>query len=546
MTQLIRMKLLIVFPFIFLFTGLISVAQVDNPRSNIKPNTEGVQEANRFSQLLQEAYRKGDYELQKTYSDSLLLVANLYELRDMSILALNSQAIYYKNKSNREKAIELYRNALQKTENLPNNIGPKAMILANLGNIYTDIGAYKKSIETMDTLLKITDTIRAFSKMKVAALVGLSSNYLKIDQKNKALLFGKEAVELSESMKDSSTLASSLSSLSETYLELNENILTLEVSKRGLTYTHKQNPTKTRGHLLLTNGIAHYNLAQRDEALTSLKQALTLAQNNDIYEIQMGSYNYLSKLYEQNEDFEKSHQAHNEYVRLKNLIKGDEKNATIVDLREDIKINNDSLDKANNKVRTVNKNQKKWFIYGGILITLLTGLLLLFINKKKKADRIVIEFQEKYKQLQKNIKLQSSEDSLNTSSESINRIEVPYEKSALTDADRKRHKQRILSLMRTEKPYLNADLRLADFAKKLSLSPAHISEILHYGFKENFNTFINFYRVTEAQELMKKAENKEAKIISIAFDAGFKSKTTFHRVFKNYTGKTPLEFKKTL
>ena len=43
---------------------------------------------------------------------------------------------------------------------------------------------------------------------------------------------------------------------------------------------------------------------------------------------------------------------------------------------------------------------------------------------------------------------------------------------------------------------------------------------------------------------MKKPEYKTAKIIAIAFDSGFKSKTTFNRVFKNYTGQTPSEYRK--
>ncbi|MBL7864526.1 MAG: AraC family transcriptional regulator [Cyclobacteriaceae bacterium] len=37
--------------------------------------------------------------------------------------------------------------------------------------------------------------------------------------------------------------------------------------------------------------------------------------------------------------------------------------------------------------------------------------------------------------------------------------------------------------------------------------------------------------------------NKNYKIISVAFDAGFNSKTTFNTVFKKFTGLTPTDFR---
>jgi len=37
-------------------------------------------------------------------------------------------------------------------------------------------------------------------------------------------------------------------------------------------------------------------------------------------------------------------------------------------------------------------------------------------------------------------------------------------------------------------------------------------------------------------------ENKKLKLISIAYDAGFNSKASFNRIFKQMTGMTPSEY----
>jgi len=39
-------------------------------------------------------------------------------------------------------------------------------------------------------------------------------------------------------------------------------------------------------------------------------------------------------------------------------------------------------------------------------------------------------------------------------------------------------------------------------------------------------------------------EKKNITLLSLAFDTGFNSKSTFNSIFKRYTGKTPSEYQK--
>lgn len=538
------MRVFWLFLFLSSCATTIADAQIDDSKIRLSSTSNGVDETSKYAQLLQENYARGEYELSKTYSDSLLFVSELYGIGDMSVMAINGQAIYYKNKGNKEEAISLYHKALKRCDTIPNSKGPRAMILANMGNIYTDIGAYQKSIATMDTLLVITDTIRSFSKIKAAALVGQATNYTKLNQYEKGVAYCMRAMELAQVLKDESVMGPVLNNLSDIYIAKGEYNKALETIQKGLLLYDTKQLTKNRGNLLLNRGIAQYHLSKWEDAIKSLKAALTLAQKKELPLIELYCYEYLAKVYEINKDFKKSFLAQKEYSRIKSAIQGDEKNAAISDVEQDIESSKVSLASTKEELISARKTQKKWLLYGGIFGIVLLAILLFLAYKKSVAERENLDLREKYKSLKEAILNtdQATRSLQNTAQDN----EGPYENSSLNENDRQLHKQRILQMMRLEKPFLNPDLRLAEMAAKLDLSNAHLSEILHYGFKENFHNFINFYRVVEAQELMKQANQKESKIIAIAFESGFKSKTTFNRVFKNYTGQTPSEYRKAL
>lgn len=119
-------------------------------------------------------------------------------------------------------------------------------------------------------------------------------------------------------------------------------------------------------------------------------------------------------------------------------------------------------------------------------------------------------------------------------------IEV-IEKSVLPE-DLDLLKQNLLTYMDTKQPYLNPDLTLGDLSKAMSTNSSYLSKVINEGFNQNFNDFINTYRVKEFTLRINKGEHKTKTILSIAFDCGFNSKTTFNRSFKKVFLKTPVEY----
>jgi len=98
--------------------------------------------------------------------------------------------------------------------------------------------------------------------------------------------------------------------------------------------------------------------------------------------------------------------------------------------------------------------------------------------------------------------------------------------------------------METEKPYLEYKLSLAQLSLKMGWSTTYLSKILNKELNQNFYEFVNFYRMEEVKKLLKN-ESKYTNL-GVAFDCGFNSKSSFHRIFKEVTGKTPNEYKKSL
>ncbi|WP_114936940.1 ABC transporter permease [Mucilaginibacter endophyticus] len=91
--------------------------------------------------------------------------------------------------------------------------------------------------------------------------------------------------------------------------------------------------------------------------------------------------------------------------------------------------------------------------------------------------------------------------------------------------------------------YEDAELTLATLAVKLAMHPHDLSRIINLGLKKNFSDFINEFRVREITRRMQDPAHDNLTLLGIAYESGFNSKTTFNRVFREITGKTPLEYK---
>ncbi|MDX2442096.1 MAG: helix-turn-helix domain-containing protein [Desulfobacterales bacterium] len=101
---------------------------------------------------------------------------------------------------------------------------------------------------------------------------------------------------------------------------------------------------------------------------------------------------------------------------------------------------------------------------------------------------------------------------------------------------------KLKTLMTKNEMFLDENLSLPQLAECLGISRHQLSQFLNTRLNKNFKTFVNEHRIAKAKDLL--IQDKDAKVLAIALDVGFKSKSTFNAVFLKVTGKTPSDYRK--
>ncbi len=92
-----------------------------------------------------------------------------------------------------------------------------------------------------------------------------------------------------------------------------------------------------------------------------------------------------------------------------------------------------------------------------------------------------------------------------------------------------------------ERWYLESRLSIRDVASRMHSNETYVSRAVNQGLGKSFSAFVNGLRVDHAKSLIRESDQS---LLSIATEAGFNSKATFNRVFRDLAGQTPSQFKK--
>jgi len=117
-----------------------------------------------------------------------------------------------------------------------------------------------------------------------------------------------------------------------------------------------------------------------------------------------------------------------------------------------------------------------------------------------------------------------------------------YAKSGLNEEMAAKIYKQLKSLMADHSFYKDEELTLAELSKKLQTYPNYLSQVINEMEGRNFYNYINSLRIKEFIKIAALPENKKYTMISLAYDCGFSTKSTFNKHFKLNTGKTPTEF----
>ena len=117
-----------------------------------------------------------------------------------------------------------------------------------------------------------------------------------------------------------------------------------------------------------------------------------------------------------------------------------------------------------------------------------------------------------------------------------------YIKSGLSPAGAAELHQKLTRLMETEKTFSESELTLTGLAKKLGTHPNYLSQVINEKEGKNFYDYINTLRTDEFKRLIANPGNQKFTLLSLAFECGFNSKSSFNKYFKKMTGQSPSEY----
>ncbi|QKJ28822.1 AraC family transcriptional regulator [Mucilaginibacter mali] len=115
--------------------------------------------------------------------------------------------------------------------------------------------------------------------------------------------------------------------------------------------------------------------------------------------------------------------------------------------------------------------------------------------------------------------------------------------ATLPDAESAKVISTLKKAMEQDGLYLNPSLNLNLLAQHTGIAQKTISAVLNQYQGKSFNEFINQYRVDAFKQKVCADELKHLTIAGIAAECGFNSQATFQRIFRQFTGLSPSEFK---
>lgn len=123
---------------------------------------------------------------------------------------------------------------------------------------------------------------------------------------------------------------------------------------------------------------------------------------------------------------------------------------------------------------------------------------------------------------------------------------IKYVKSGLNQETAVEIHELLTRKMNEDQLFINPELTLIELAQILETHPNNLSQVINTLEGKKFYDYINSKRIELFIHRIALPENKKYTLLSLAFDCGFNSKSSFNKYFKKVTNHTPSEYLNTL
>lgn len=297
-------------------------------------------------------------------------------------------------------------------------------------------------------------------------------------------------------------------------------------------------------------------------AIASVKQAETIAVALEMKDCKLEVYGLMSQYYQQMGDHRARERYYNSYTMLKDTLTNYQQLASVneMEFRNELK----DMEREMSEVKQHRQFMSIVSLVSlGFLLVLL--VLLYFVYRKngeltrsnqllyqKNVEMLRAEEQERLmrRQLQDkaptvNIPAQDDAQVAVADVDNNDAGAVKYKSSHLSDEDKRLLLERILEVMDNNDEIFSPEFSLERLAMLAGSKYKYVSQVINEHYKQNFNNFLNSYRIKEACKRMGDVEHYgNYTIEAISESVGFKSRSTFVASFKRITGLTPSQYQR--
>ena len=486
----------------------------------------------------QQLFETANYYYRKNNIDTALLYYSLLintsvkgadiEHQKMVVMAYNNSGVLYNQISNYHGAYELLIKALLLCEE--HAIDKKQKIYTNIGNIYYRFNEYELAkFYNVKALNVCEDSI-----VMAAILSNIGFIELKNEKIDSATYFLNKALQVSK-QHNNVFLDGILDNIALFHQKAKNYDTAFYYFRLSLNEAENNNKIGNTSEILSNLSKLYFEVNKMDSALFYINLSNTIARENNFLAVLVENYLTLSKIEDSKGHVISAFKRFKEYVNLKDSVFNVGRFSEINQLQRlyEVTKTNQQIEQLaieqQIKERTIYYQKVIHFILLIILLTVSGVLLFIYFQKRKlnKAYKVLFE---------KNIEIIKLEG--NTPKKQIN--------STLSDNLQRELLDKILALMEDTAVICDSEFSIDKLAELVQSNQKYVSQVINSVLKKNFRSFLNNYRIREAQRLFADPDAVKYTIEFVAVTVGFKSRHAFRDAFKEATGVTPLFYLKSM
>ena len=486
-------------------------------------------------QLLDTAY----YYFKRNDMDTALVCYNLlinnnigntdFEQQKIIVEAFYVSATIYLGMSDYNRAYEFLIKALLLCEKINYQL-PESMIYTSIGNIYYYFNEYDVAKQYYLKALNLCQD----STSIVVMLNNIGAVEVESGKFDSAFYFLTQSLQLSKRHNDA-YLYTPLNTMASLYQKSKLYDSAFHYYRLSLDDAKKRNKVEIEVENLSNLSNLFFEINKIDSALFYINLSNALAEKNNFLGILVKNYLTLFKIEEAKGNNKTAFEYFKKHALLKDSIFNAKNFGEINQMQRMYEVS-----KANQQIEELaieRKIKERTIFHQKIIlfITLIVLLIMSFAFFQKRKLNIA------YKKLfEKNLKIVHLQENL------VEDENTGKYKSSLTYDMQQELMDKILVLMKDTPTICDPKFTIDKLAELVGSNQTYISQTINTVLKKNFRSFLNEYRIEEAQRLFSQPDAIKYTIESVSLQVGFKSQNAFRNAFTEITGMSPYFYLKSM